>query len=121
MTTHLAGEKLRWNMGSISRMARSDRFVKEFGADFVAANSVAPQKTWRVVEQDVVVDDSFEMPVMEFTLECAETGETLVLRNGEFLFDPEGYDPAELARDLAAGLGITEEQVIARLRQADLY
>ena len=108
-------------MGSGSRLSRSDRYIKEFGADLVAANKVDEEKTWCVAKQDVVVDDRFEMPVMEFTLQCVGTDETLVLRDEQFLFDTQDYDPAEPAQDLAARLGIPEEQAIARLRQADLY
>lgn len=102
-------------------MSSSDRFIKEFGADLVAGDRIAPEKTWHIAKQEVVVDDLFERPVMEFTLECVETGEDLVLRNDDVLFDSQGYDPADLVENLTARLGITAEQVIARLRRADLY
>lgn len=107
-------------MGSGVRLNRSDRFIKEFGADLVAADRVVPEKTWRVVNQTLVVDELFEMPVMEFTLEAVGNAETLVLRSDDRFFDTEAYDPDEVAQNLAARLNITEEQATSRLRRAGL-
>jgi hypothetical protein len=106
-------------VGQITRMNRAKRFIKEFGKDILAQNTlkVGTKLTVRKValgrwERDASV-------VTYYVLED-EDGTQYEFNDGGVLFDPEYGDLEDTAHGLAGLLGISEKQAEQRLRRADL-
>lgn len=111
-------------MGSISRMRRSDRFIDEFAADYVAQfakdTGIKPGATLTVQEVTVYQEDgNFEQVHLGLKV-VNEKGDDFNV-SFDIVFDPENDSGEELTERVQNQLAITESVARDRVKKADLY
>ena len=104
-------------MGSITRMNRSNRFIEEFGSDYLAQHpKVGDQLTVTAVAMEQV--DGYEdvRILLQFAL---PDGSTMQLQ-GDLVFDAEWDEDDDLVDCVAGSIAISEEEAEKRLEKARL-
>jgi hypothetical protein len=103
-------------MGQMSRMARAARFIEEFNEAFKTQCDLKPGTTLYV--KDVGLGENFEDVVMVVTL-VEDDGTEHYLTLDDAVFDPD-QDKGDTVARLKDVLGFTEEEIIAKLKNAEL-
>ncbi len=106
-------------MGQICRINRAQRFVTEFGNDYVARSHFRPGQKLTVKEVRLTMRESTEEVVECLILED-ETGETQEVEIPGVCFDPESWSSDETMDQVAADLDLTEDDARQRIAKADL-
>jgi hypothetical protein len=107
-------------MGSIARMSRSERFIREFEKDFVELRRLRAGSVLTVVNVFLGQEDS-SLEQVKLCIQVRDrTGDEFVLEEGEAVFDPENDYGNDLVERVAAELGSSEHQAKKRLMRAKL-
>lgn len=107
-------------MGSISRMCRAERFIKEFGEDYNQDVVLKPGEQITFVRSFLAQEDGGYETVkhcFEFT---TSDGKTILFQDEGDVFDPESDRGDDLIDLVVNHLGIDPEAARRRLIQAAL-
>jgi hypothetical protein len=104
-------------MGDIARASRAERFIKEFNKDWVKKKGYQFHNT---VCQSLGYDEYAQVVRHYVTLKEISGDETELMGTLE-IYGPEGDDCEALAECLAEWLEGTKEEMIERLKKANLW
>ena len=105
-------------MGSMSRSANADRFIKEFNEDFKKGR-LRPGDRVKLESISLGQRPGDEMICMYYVFKTA-FGSILEVCEDEILFDPEIPGSSENIESIADSLGITTGAAVVRLTKCGL-
>jgi len=104
-------------MGDIVRAGRAGRFINEFNKDWIRSQGY---RFHNIITQGLGYDEYSQGVRHYITLKEIGGDETLLMGE-KIIFGPEDDDMETLAEYLAEWLGGTREEIVERLKKANLW
>ncbi len=108
-------------MGQVAYMERSDRFIREFGTDYVSRSLLQPGDVLTVKSTGLGQSD-LGQDVRQYVLVTDAQGREHELAFEDIIFSPDvDEDEDDTVARLSMNLDITEQEARARVKKAQLF